>query len=124
VSPYRATLFGVLGLRIAYGAALVVAPARLTRRWLGPPAEQGATQILARALGAREILLHAGALARATRGEPVRPWLAASIAGDLTDLASTVTASARVPAGSPRLTAAVAGGSALISGLLAVGDAR
>jgi hypothetical protein len=124
VSPYRATLFGVLGLRVAYGAALVVAPARLTRRWLGPPAEQGATQILARALGARELLLHAGALARAARGEPVRPWLAASIAGDLTDIASTVGAAGGVPARSPRLTAAVAGGSALVSGLLAAGEPR
>src|SRR4051812_31586136 len=115
----RALLFGVLGLRIAYGAALVVAPARLTRRWLGPPAEQGATQVLARALGARELLLHAGALARALRGEPVRPWLAASIAGDLTDIASTAVAAGGVPTRSPRLTAGVAGGSALVSGALA-----
>ena len=115
----RSALFAVLGLRVAYGAALIAAPRPLTRRGLGPPADQKATQILARALGAREILLHAGAIASAVRGGRVRPWLAASIAGDLTDIASTVAARDGVPAQSPPATIAVAGGSALLSGLVA-----
>jgi hypothetical protein len=105
----------VLALRIAYGAALIVAPGRLARRWLGPAAAGGPTQVPLRALGAREVLLHAGGVAAAVHGNPLAPWFAASIAGDLTDIASTVVARKEVPRGAARLTALVAGGSALLS---------
>ena len=33
----RTATFAVLGLRVAYGAALIAAPERLALRWLGPP---------------------------------------------------------------------------------------
>ena len=111
----------VFGLRIAYGAALVAAPARLTQRWLGPAGEHGPTQVGVRGLGAREVLLHAGALAAALRGAPLRPWLAASVIGDVADIASTAAARADLPEGSAAATLAVAGGSALISAALAGG---
>lgn len=114
----------VLGLRVAYGAALVAAPCRLTARWLGPGATQHAGgRVGLRALGTREVLLHAGALAALWRGEPVRPWLIASIGGDLGDIAWTASARASLPEGSAPATLAVAGGSALLTalvGLLAV----
>lgn len=114
----------VLGLRVAYGAALVAAPCRLTARWLGPGATQSAGgRVGLRALGTREVLLHAGALAALWRGEPVRPWLIASIGGDLGDIAWTASARASLPEGSAPATLAVAGGSALLTalvGLLAV----
>src|SRR4051812_50104266 len=99
----RTATVTVLALRVAYGAGLIVAPARLAKRWLGPASEHAPTQIPLRALGAREILLHAGGLAAALRGAPVRPWLAASAAGDLTDIASTLAgAPAAAPGGPPR----------------------
>jgi hypothetical protein len=109
----------VLGLRIAYGAALVAFPARLTRTWLGPAGQDGPTQVGVRGLGAREALLHAGALAAALRGRPLRPWLAASIAGDATDIASTAAARGQVPDAAPLATLAVAGGSALLTAAVA-----
>jgi hypothetical protein len=105
----------VLGARIAYGAGLAAFPARLTRRWLGPGGETGPTQVGVRGLAAREVLLHVGALAAAVRGAPLRPWLTASIVGDVADIASTAAARRDVPDGSPLATLAVAGGSALIS---------
>jgi hypothetical protein len=111
----------VLALRVAYGAALIVAPERLGRRWLGPAAATGATQVPLRALGARELLLHAGGLAAAARGGSLRPWFAASIAGDLTDIAATVVARRELPDGAAGLTAAVGGGSALLSALCCSG---
>jgi hypothetical protein len=119
----KAFASAVLGLRVAYGAALVAAPRPLTMRWLGP----GATQypggcVALRALGAREALLHAGALAALWRGEPLRPWLAASVGGDLSDIASTASVRGSLPDGSASATVAVAGGSALLTllvGLLA-----
>jgi hypothetical protein len=110
----------LLALRIAYGAALVVAPARLTRTWLGPAGGQGPTQVGVRGLGARELLIHTGALAAAVGGRPLRPWLAASIAGDVTDVVSTVVARDELPDRSPLATLAVAGGSALLSAAVAV----
>src|SRR3954449_7757471 len=120
----RRIAVAVLALRIAYGAGLVAAPARLTQRWLGPAGETGPTQVGVRGLGAREILLHTGGLLAALRGAPLRPWLAASIAGDLADIASTTAARDEVPDGAPLATLVVAGGSALMSaGLAAAIDA-
>ena len=108
----------VLALRIAYGAALIVAPQRLAGRWLGPDAARAPVQVPLRALGMREVLLHAGAMAAALRGKDIRFWLAASIAGDLTDIASTVAGRGELPEGAAPATAAVAGGSALVSAAL------
>jgi hypothetical protein len=108
----------VFALRIVYGAGLVAFPARLTQRWLGPGGERGPTQVGIRGLGAREILIHAGALAAAVRGDSLRPWLAASIAGDVADIASTAAARGELPKGSPLATLAVAGGSAAVSAAL------
>jgi hypothetical protein len=75
-------------------------------------------QVPLRALGMREVVLHTGALAAAARGRDVRPWLAASIAGDLTDIASTVLGREQLPDGAVQATALVAGGSALVSAAL------
>jgi len=105
----------VLGLRIAYGAALVAAPERLTRRWLGPAVADAPAQVALRGLGAREVLLHAGGLAAALRGDAVRPWLAASVAGDVSDIAATVGGRRGLPDGSAPATLVVAGASAVIS---------
>jgi hypothetical protein len=106
----------VLSLRIGYGAMLIAAPQRVTRRWLGtalPP-----TQVALRALGARETVLHAGALAATLSGASPRPWLAGSIIGDLTDIAATRAARDQLPTGSAAATLAVAGASALVTAVL------
>jgi hypothetical protein len=113
-------VLGTMGLRIIYGVGLVVAPAPLTRRWLGSAADTAPTQVPLRGLGAREAVLHAGAAVAATRGTPVRPWLLASVAGDVTDIVATVMHHRQLPEGAARATAIVAGGSALISVLLGV----
>jgi hypothetical protein len=121
MSIHRIAVIGVLGLRLGYGLGLVVAPRRLTKSWLG---ESPGAEVAARALGMREAVLHAGALAAALGGRPVRPWLAASMVGDLTDVAATAAARSALPSGSARATAVVAGGSALLSGALAATDGR
>ena len=111
----RILAVSVLGLRVAYGAALVAAPERLTRRWLGPATACDPAQVALRGLGAREVLLHAGGLAATLRGGAVRPWLAASVAGDLSDIAATAAGRRGLPAGAAPATLAVAGASAAIS---------
>jgi hypothetical protein len=109
----------VLALRIAYGIGLIAAPARLGRRWLGPAANAAPTQVPLRALGAREIVLHLGAIFAAVRGRPLRPWLAGSIVGDLSDLTATVAGRAELPKGATTATLVVGGSSALVSAAVA-----
>lgn len=110
----------VLGLRTAYGVGLIAAPSRLGRRWLGPAANAAPTQVPLRALGAREIIIHVGGILAAVRGAPLRPWLAGSIVGDLSDLAATVAGRDELPKGSPTATLVVGGSSALLSAAVAV----
>jgi hypothetical protein len=120
VTRARTGAAAVLGLRVVYGVALVAAPERLARRWLGPSAATPPTQVPLRALGVRETILHGGAIAAALGDRPVRPWLAASIAGDLSDIASTVVGRGGLPAEAPVATAVVAGASAALSAAVAV----
>lgn len=115
----RGALITVLGVRVAYGLGLLIVPDRLTRRWLGPPNDP--TRVAARGLGMREVVLHGLALAAVRAGAPVRPFLAASVAGDLTDIAAAVAGRAGLPDGSPVATTIVAGGSAALT--IAVGVA-
>lgn len=88
----------VLASRVAYGAA---------------------AQVPLRGLGAREVALHGAALVSFLHGSAVRPFLAASIAGDLGDIGATTLAREGLPDGSAPATAAVAGGSPLLTTLVA-----
>ncbi len=115
----RKAVITVFGLRIAYGAALMLAPSRLGRRWLGSSSALAPTQVPMRGLGAREIVLHAGAILAAVRGAPLRPWLAGSIAGDLSDVLATFAGRDELPEGAATATLVVGGSSALISAALA-----
>lgn len=105
----------VLSLRVVYGIALLVAPQRLAGRWLGPDSARAPTQVALRGLGAREIIVHAAALAALRGGRPLRGFLAASIAGDLADVVATVAGQDELPEGSGKATVLVAGGSALLT---------
>lgn len=111
---------GVLGFRVAYGLALLVAPGKVAgNRWLGPGARQPAATVALRGLGAREVAVHGIALAVLARGGAVRPWLAASVAGDLADVGAALASREGLPDGSPAATAAVAGGSAALTAAVA-----
>jgi hypothetical protein len=115
-STVRNATAAILALRVGYGLALLAAPAKVAgNRWLGPEARQAAAQVPLRGLGGREVAVHGLALVALFAGADVRPWLAASIAGDLSDIGVTVLAREGLPDGSAAATAAVAGGSALLS---------
>ena len=110
-----AAAVGVAGFRIAYGLALAAAPGSTTKSWLGEDGASAGGKVALRALGAREIVIHAGAIAAALSGAAVRPWLVGSIAGDVSDIAATFVSGHRLPDGAPLKTLAVAGGSAALS---------
>jgi hypothetical protein len=110
----------LLGFRLAYGAALLVAPGKVAgNRWLGPGAHQPAATVALRGLGAREVAVHGIALAQLARGAPIRPYLAASIVGDVADIAAAFASRDGLPDGSATTTAAVAGGSAALTAAVA-----
>ncbi|HWC87893.1 MAG TPA: hypothetical protein VG388_15275 [Solirubrobacteraceae bacterium] len=115
----RVALIAVLLARIGYGAALLLDPERVTKRWLGPLTAP--TDVAVRGLGTREVMLHALALAQAVRGRPVGPFLVASMAGDITDIAATTAARRGLPRFSAPATFVVAGASAALSARLAAG---
>lgn len=114
-SPARIVAAGVLTLRVFYGLALIADPERLSRKWLGPAGGRAPTQVALRGLGAREVIVHGAALTTALRGGPLRGYLAASIAGDLCDVVATIVGRDELPDGAALATAAVAGGSALLT---------
>ena len=110
----------VFTLRIAYGAGLMLTPDSLTKRWLGEGGRQPAAHVALRGLGARELVLHAGGLLAALRGKPIRPWIAASIAGDIVDILATTAGREGLPEKAAPATLAVAGASALSSAAVGV----
>ncbi len=115
MSRSRIAAIVVFGLRIAYGAGLLAAPDKVTKRWLGPGREAAAATVALRGLGAREVAVHGAGLAAALRGAPIQPWLAVSIAGDVSDIAATTASRRGLPAGAAPATAVVAGASAALS---------
>lgn len=115
----RAAAAALLSFRLAYGLGLLVAPAKLAgKRWLGPGARAAPAKVGLRGVGIREVALHGAGLAVLAAGGDLRPWLAVSILGDLGDIAATSADRAELPDGSAPATAAVAGGSALLSAIL------
>ncbi len=99
--------------RIAYAAAVIVAPKRAGGPWLGDTIERGGGRVAARALVARDALIATGLGVAAWRGEPMRPWLAALVASDLVDIGSTVVDRDDLPERSAPATVVLAGAAAI-----------
>ncbi len=108
--------------RLAYSAGLIFAPAQIAAAWIGKDAAAGAgAQIGVRGLAGRDVALALGLLAADLRGRSLRPWLILCAIGDLADLTATLVAPAgELPANARVGTIALAGGSALAGGILAL----
>jgi hypothetical protein len=112
---------GYASLRIAYAVALLTAPARTARPWLGDAAGEAGGTIAVRGLGVRDLALSAGALVTAASGRSARPWLAACAASDAVDLAATLAADGDgLPSKSKPGTALAAGAFGALGTALAV----
>jgi hypothetical protein len=88
---------------------MVALPRLSVSGWIGAPAAHPAAGVLTRALGAREIGLGLGLLASADRSRPLRPWLAAGIIADATDLIASVSAREHLPKAAVPLIVVAAG---------------
>jgi hypothetical protein len=93
---------------MAFGAALIVAPRLAGPTWIGADAEHGGAKLLARAVGARDLVLGLGIAVALDRGAPVRGWLEGAALADGVDLAATLLAGDSIPAGKRRAVALVA----------------
>jgi hypothetical protein len=95
--------------RASIGAGFIVAPRLAMRPWVGDLLGAPAGRLLARVVGARDVLLAIGALT-AGRDEERTRWLLAGLAADAADLALTVGYRRRLPRRGVALVCTIAAG--------------
>jgi hypothetical protein len=117
-AKHRAGTAGFALARGGFGLALIVAPERIGRPWLGAATGEPPMQVAIRCLGARDLVLSGGALVTVCRRADTRPWLVAAVAADCADIASTFAGRDVLPRRSPAGTALLAGVSAVVGGAL------
>jgi hypothetical protein len=115
---------GLAAGRVLFGAAMVAAPAAVTRGWIGADAGRPGAQALTRGFGARDVIL--GALTLHTLGRPgVGPRMVATCAvGDVVDLVATLKEREHLPKTGVAGTAVIAGGAAIAGFAAAAALAR
>jgi hypothetical protein len=117
----RIAVLSNFGLRAGYGIVMLAAPGRIGGPWLGRPAPTAPSDVPLRGVGGREVALHLAGAAAILRDAPTRPWLLASLGGDLTDIAASVRQRAQLPERGLRACLLTGGGSVLMTlGLVAV----
>jgi hypothetical protein len=125
MAPIRRATIAFAAGRIAFGIGLIAAPGKVAGGWIGSDANRGPVKIAVRGLGARDIALSAGMLATLDDADALAPWLAVTIASDLTDLAATLAAPEDALPGHARVgTVALAGAAAAAGAALLVASRR
>jgi hypothetical protein len=103
--------------RVAIGAGLLVLPGVLGRLWAGAVAGDDRAQVLARAVGARDLAL--GAAAVVAQRDDDRAWtrrvFAAHAFADAVDLLAVLAPGSRVPLSSRLVAGTLAAGSAAVA---------
>ena len=111
--------------RLIFGVAFISQPRLMERAWIGKQARVPGAQLLARAVGARDLALGLGGLQALPRNDgSARPWLAAAAVCDAVDFGATWTAGRTIPRQARTGVLAIAGVSALLSAIAAVGIGR
>jgi len=116
-------LAGLISLgRLRFGVAFIAEPKLMERAWIGKQARLPGAQLLARAVGARDLALGIGGLQALTRDDgSARPWLATAAVSDVVDFCATWTAGRGIPRQSRTGVLAIAGVSSVLSAIAAVG---
>src|SRR5215216_3309967 len=84
--------------RFLFGVVFIARPTVMERAWIGKQARLPGAQVLARAVGARDLALGLGGLQAVARDDgSVRPWLAAAAVCDTVDFGATYAAGRRIP---------------------------
>ena len=96
--------------RVGMGVALLTAPERITRPWLGAAGTGPGARVMGSIIGVRDLVVGVGQL---QGGRAARPWIAAGALCDAVDCAVTVRARDELPAfGVVACTVMAAGGAA------------
>ncbi len=119
-------LAGLISLsRFLFGVAFIVEPTLMDRAWIGKQARLPGAQLLARAVGARDLVLGLGGLQALAREDgSARPWLAAAGLCDAVDFGATWAAGRSIPRQARTGVLAIAGVFSLLSAIAAVGLGR
>jgi hypothetical protein len=108
--------------RFLFGIAFIAKPTLMDRAWIGKQARLPGAQLLARAVGARDLVLGLGGLQAVTREDgSARPWLAAAGICDAVDFGATWAAGGRIPRQARTGVLAIAGVFSVLSAIAAVG---
>src|SRR5215212_6745526 len=84
--------------RFLFGVVFIARPTVMERAWIGKQARLPGAQVLARAVGARDLALGLGGLQAVARDDgSARPWLAAAAICDAVDFGATYAAGRRIP---------------------------
>jgi hypothetical protein len=111
--------------RFLFGVAFIAEPKLMERAWIGKQARLPGAQLLARAVGARDLALGLGGLQALSRDDgSARPWLAAAAVCDAVDFGATWAAGRGIPRQARSGVLAIAGVFSLLSAIAAVGLGR
>jgi hypothetical protein len=119
-------LAGLISLgRFVFGVAFIAEPKLMERAWIGKEARLPGAQLLARAVGARDLALGLGGLQALARNDgSARPWLAAAAVCDAVDFGATWTAKQGIPRQARSGVLAIAGVFSVLSAITAVALGR
>jgi hypothetical protein len=108
--------------RFLFGVAFIAKPTLMERAWIGKQARVPGAQLLARAVGARDLVLGLGGLQSVARDDgSARPWLAAASMCDAVDFGATWAAGRRIPRSARTGVLVIAGVFSVLSAIAAVG---
>ena len=103
--------------RALFGVAMLAAPGAITRAWVGR--DDAPAAVLARCLGARDVVIGAGAAVAVVRKRDPAPWLLGGALADTVDGVVTLMAGDRIPRSGRLATVALAAPSAAFGAWLA-----
>jgi hypothetical protein len=111
--------------RFLFGVAFIAKPMLMERAWIGKQARVPGAQLLARAVGSRDLVLGVGGLQAVARDDgSARPWLAAAAACDAVDFGATWVAGRTIPREARRGVLIIASVFSVLSAIAAVGVGR
>jgi hypothetical protein len=111
--------------RSVFGVAFIAEPKLMERAWIGKQARVPGAQLLARAVGARDLVLGLGGLQALVRADgSARPWLGGAAVCDAVDFGATWAAGRTIPRQARRGVLVVASVFSVLSTIAAAGLRR
>jgi hypothetical protein len=111
--------------RLLFGIVFIARPEVMERGWIGKQARLPGAQVLARAVGARDLAVGLGGLQAARRGDgSARAWLGAAALCDAIDFGATWVAGRGIPREARNGVLRIAGVAAVLSAVAAAGNGR